>query len=294
MRGASDRQPPLDPIEVLCAVLRSGEIRVRGASFGTMPELAPLISSGVLVERGVVSAIHCDFCDDGHVAKLDRHPTTGCPAYRCPESGIVELDSDEVRAFDVDMSAFTALCASAFNVPKRHQAEISTARLWRIGPAKADNGVVDVLFLRYVPTTAAVAEQREQLALPPSCIAGLLLHPGPESVNTAGLPRGYIAASLEELAAFDWDGRLMVDPDALNRAVAAAMRPVVSARPGRPSGLEGTRTVLQWIGDRGLMPDGYNATARAVHEHWVRALPGTLQPAYPTIRGHLRKIISAR
>ena len=287
MRSADDDARPADPMELLCAVLRSGEDTIRGAAFGRMQDVQPLIAAGILVEQGTVSSVHCDACDEGHMASINRHPVTGKLVWRCPEVSYVEVEADDIRAFRVELSTFIARLSAAFAVPRRNHSEIIRGRLWRIGPARTYTRLADVWFMRHPPLVATVAEFSDRLTLSLQSDVGLLLHAGGAGASTDALLEKFLVLSLDELVAIDSDGRLSVDPDALDRAIEIALPDPVPNGPGRPSGIEDTRTVLNWLGERGYLPDGRNAAAKAVRENWSSVFPRKSPPAQSTINSHV-------
>lgn len=275
---------------LLCAVLRSGEDTIRGGAFGWIQDLEPLIAAGILVERGAVGSIHCDVCDEGHLATIGCHPQTGGLAWRCPEVGYVEIDADDIRAFRVNLPAIAAHLGSAFAIPRIHRPELLSGRLWRIGRAKTEIRMTEIWFLSDHPTPAAIAEFSDRVTLSPKCDVGLLLHPGGPGAAARAMPRRYLALSLEELVIFDEGGRLSVDPDALDRAIETALPEPVPNKPGRPSGINGTRAVMDWLEERDLLPPGRNAAAKAVRENWRKVFPDVAPPSLSTINSHVSAI----
>jgi hypothetical protein len=290
MRSADDDAQSADPMGLLCAVLRSGEDVIRGAAFGRMQDLQPLIAAGILVEQGTVTSIPCDGCDQDHLAVIGRHPQTGGLARRCPEVGYVEVDADDIRAFRVNLPAFAARLGSAFAISRIHPPVLLSGHLWRIGHAKTETKKTEVWFLSDHPTPATIAELSDHVTLSPQCDVGLLLHPGGPNAAARAMPRRTLALSLDELVTFDEGGRLSVDPDALDRAIETALPEPVPVKRGRPSAREGTREVMEWLDKRNLLPNGRNAAAKAVWENWRKVSPNAEPPAEATIRDHVTKI----
>ncbi len=293
MGSVNDAQS-VDPMGQLCAVLRSGEDSIRGAAFGRMEDLEPLIRAGILVEHGTVSSIRCDACDEGHLAQVESHPLTGGPCWRCPDVGYVKVDADDIRAYVVRLPSLIAQLGSAFAVHRRHRGEIIAELLWRIGPAKTEIKTADVWFLRQGPMPCPAIDLSDHLKLSPKCEVGLLLHARGTGAAVGTLPSQFLALSLEELVTVDDGGRFSADADALDRAIEMALPDPVPSKPGRPSGIERTRAVMEWLQSQDQLPVGRNAAAKAVRENWSNAIPDREPPAESTVKGHVTKIGRSR
>ena len=83
----------------LCAILASRETTVGAAAFGGCEQLAPWISSGVLVPAGPVATVTCTECDAPHMVDVETFGNRA--GWYCAQVGFVEPEADSIAAFAV-------------------------------------------------------------------------------------------------------------------------------------------------------------------------------------------------
>ena len=107
----------MNSIGNLCAILASRETTVRAAAFGGCEQLAPWISSGVLVPAGPVATVTCTECDAPHMVDVETFGNRA--GWYCAQVGFVEPEADSIAAFAVRCQALAEHVASGARFEKR-------------------------------------------------------------------------------------------------------------------------------------------------------------------------------
>ena len=79
--------------------LRAVRTFIRGAAFGTIELLNPLISAGLLIPAGHVASITCLECSAPHCSEVES--VVDQVGWNCPEAGFVTASPFTVAAFEV-------------------------------------------------------------------------------------------------------------------------------------------------------------------------------------------------
>ena len=112
-----DQKQRMNSIGNLCAILASRETTVGGAAFGGCEQLAPWISSGVLVPAGPVATATCIECDAPHMVDVETFGNRA--GWYCAKVGFVEPEADSIAAFAVRCEALAELLRLALGFEKR-------------------------------------------------------------------------------------------------------------------------------------------------------------------------------
>lgn len=282
-RQSPMQQPDLPTL--LSELLQSGAESLTTHAF-ELGDLKALTLAGFLVEQGTIGSIWCDNCDDGHLASVESHPVTGRPAIRCPESGYHELTPAEVRALRVDVETMLNQLRSALAIPRGRQECLIDGLLWFLGPMKTDALTIDVFLARGPEEGFNRSKFSESLKSRSLSKLALLLHPFQEEPGP--LPDDVRPITIKML--FRDPAKLIVDSDHLELIIQRTMSEDRSLRPGRRSGIDATRQVLDYCSERGILIDGGRPGARAIIKNWNKVFPGEPVPKDSTIRNHLRKL----
>lgn len=156
-----------------------------------------LLTLGLLKATRTATHVVCDACHDDHVEEVMRiKGRSGEVTFRmyCPESGWVEVSSERLRQWSVDLGRLAVLLADGAQTGQPPQ-ELIRAAAWRLGNLEIAGETYSVVFLRC--TGHDVAALAQQLA--EKSAAGRTI------VVTAGEPPaalGQFAAAVSLPAAF--------------------------------------------------------------------------------------------
>jgi hypothetical protein len=105
----------------------------------------------MLLERASdASHVVCGECSDSHTAEvMERTLPKGKTGYAiyCPEAGLVEVDSRELRQWRVSLQALIKLTAQAFGIEDEPE-EVVPDAVWRLGTTMLDDHLLAVVLAR--------------------------------------------------------------------------------------------------------------------------------------------------
>ena len=190
-----------------------------------------ILGSGLVRETESAGAVECD-CDDGHEADvwyaLAAPGRTARPYLRCPELGVVWVETERLRQWAVDLTSLANRLAAALSCAGRVE-ELVSGRLWLLGRATLGGRPREVFLGRRLADhdgAAVVRGCRRFLGgvAPVVLVAGVI----PETATWRPDPPPVLA--LAGVVAIEGD-RVVADREYVESAVAAA-EPTASSVPG--------------------------------------------------------------
>jgi len=275
-----------DPaIQLLCDLLAAGPGPFRAEAVGDPLTIARLQASDVLVETGSSPTAWCTECDGGHLAAVIRDEE-GRQGWVCPQNGFVEAEPKQLRQLSLDtdrlVRGLSTICGAR---TARQPAAPDGIRI--IGTCTSEGPRTGLLLASRLDEAAAIEPLRELVRrLPLADITLVLVADQALSVPISANP---LIASwpLADLLTIDETDGIALDPDRLADAARHLLPKPPKARPGRPSGIDATRSAVEKLRSLGRCPTGRNAAADAVYNSWMELDPGIPRPALSTLREHL-------
>jgi hypothetical protein len=209
----------MNSIGNLCAILASRETTVGAAAFGGCEQLAPWISSGVLVPAGPVATVTCTECDTPHIVDVE---TFGKRAgWYCDQVGFVEPEADSIAAFAVRCEALAEQLRLAFGLKRGANSWPTDAPvLWTLGEFEFSKFAIAACLVPNVGDLTIFNELCRFLRTPrgnPHATA--ILTNDDRDLSAVMLPDSVRIVNLTDVIGLDNEGRLSINRDALARLV---------------------------------------------------------------------------
>jgi hypothetical protein len=223
----------MNSIGNLCAILTSRETTVRAAAFGGCEQLAPWISSGVLVPAGAVATATCTECDAPHLVDVE---TFGSRAgWFCAQVGFVEPEAHSIVALVVRCQALAEqLCVALGSNRTANSWPPDAPIIWSVGEFEFGKLTVAVYLVPNVGDLVIFNELRRFLRTPrgnPHATA--ILTNDDRDLSAIMLPDTVRIVNLSGVIDINDDGRPRINRNALAGRVLPErlMRPPAHGRP---------------------------------------------------------------
>jgi hypothetical protein len=233
------RVAAIEPIQVLCRLVESGEERVAARALGGPESLAlsALTKGGLLVPDGVISSIVCDACDRLHESLVEYFPGRKCYGWYCPKAGQIDTPNETVLALRLDLHQLvhrlsTAFCES-FGSKRGRVAPLAETSSWTLAAYQIARLETTVLLAARVDNARAANTLNEQLAKLIPMDTGLVLLTADREVPLH-LPGRFRTLPLSEAVLVQADGTFSVCEQVIASTIETAGRDRYG-RAGRPS-----------------------------------------------------------
>ena len=123
----------MNPISLLCEIIAQGG-KVSSHFYRGDPSLALLVRHGFLCERGVMSSVVCDGCDEAHAAPIVY--VDGRYGYFCPDLGFCGMEPRDVTMLSADIPHLINTLADVLGCRQRKSSSLR-GMTWRIGVVTA-------------------------------------------------------------------------------------------------------------------------------------------------------------